>query len=311
MPSLRRREDGQPNTHEYHSRDGEASRPILNRSMNPLLRRLFDGKRPIVVASHPRSGTHLTIDALRRHFPACNAWKLPGERLDRVYVSIDAVLSGELRESAAASTLLRAARPIFKSHAYPDFRRSADQRCLDHSNPWWLTLARSQSDLVYAVRDGRAVVCSYHLYMKGITSAADCSLADFLRQRVDGKTRIAVWAEHVREWLETPKVIVIRFEDLTRNPEETILSLGHSLGLESRTVSPLLPEIRPHTFRARVQGRLRMRPDSTAVPGRPQGHSLDKWREAFTKADRELFHKEAGDVLLRLGYERSDQWVSG
>jgi hypothetical protein len=282
--------------------------------MNPLFRRfrsLLDGRRPIVVVSHPRSGTHLTIDSLRRHFPACNAWKLPGERLDRVYVSIDAVLSGELRESTAATTILRVARPIFKSHAFPGFLRSVDQRQLDRSDPWWLALARSKSDFVYSVRDGRAVMCSYHLYMKGVTPAAHCPLATFLRQPTDGRTRIAVWAEHVRGWLDTPKVIVIRFEDLARDPEATILGLGRSLGVEPRLVSPLLPEVRKPTLHARVEGRLRMRPDSTAVAGRPQGHALERWQDAFTEADRELFHKEAGDLLLRLGYERSDQWVTG
>jgi len=279
--------------------------------MNALLRRLLAGKRPIVVASHPRSGTHLLIDSLRRHFGECNAWKLPGEPLDRVYVSIDAVLSGELRESAAAMTLLRTARPILKSHAFPGFLRSADRRQLDRSDPWWRALAHSGSDFVYSVRDGRAVMCSYHLFMKGFPSAAQSSLADFLRQRVDGQTPVALWAEHVREWLDTPKVVVARFEDLTRRTEETILGLGRSLGLVPRLASPLLPELRQHTLRYRVERRMRMRPETTAVHGRPEGHVLERWQDAFTEADRELFHKEAGDLLLRLGYERSDQWVTG
>jgi len=280
------------------------------RSTNPLLRRFLDGKRPIIVASHPRSGTHLTIDLLRRHFPACDAWKLPGERLDRLYVNLDVVLSGELHERFAATTLFRAARPIFKSHAYPGFLRSVDQRLLDCSNPWWPTLARSRGDFVYAVRDGRAVMCSYHLFMKGEPSASDCSLSAFLRQRVDGKTRVAIWAEHVRAWLDAPNVVAVRFEDLTRDSEATIVSLGRSLGLEPRLVSPLLPELRPNTLRYRIERRLRIRPASTAVHGRSVGHTLEKWWDAFTEADREHFHREAGDVLTRLGYEQSDQWVT-
>jgi len=225
-------------------------------------------------------------------------------------VSIDAVLSGELHETVAATTLLRAARPIFKSHAYPDFLRSVDQRLLDHSDPWWLAIARSRGDFVYTVRDGRAVMCSYHLFMRGVPSFPDCSLSTFLRQRVEGKTRVAIWAEHVRAWLDAPNVVAVRFEDLSRDPEATIRGLGRSFGLESRLVSPLLPELRPNTLRYRTERRLRSRPASTAVHGRPVGHTLEKWWDAFTEADREHFHREAGDVLTRLGYEQSDQWVT-
>src|SRR4051794_27731921 len=43
-------------------------------------------RRPVVVASHPRSGTHLLIDLLRRQFPACASWKYPLERMDRLYL---------------------------------------------------------------------------------------------------------------------------------------------------------------------------------------------------------------------------------
>ena len=39
-----------------------------------------DGIRPIVVASHPRCGTHLLIDTLRLNCPETRGWKFPGER---------------------------------------------------------------------------------------------------------------------------------------------------------------------------------------------------------------------------------------
>ena len=38
--------------------------------------------RPVVVASHPRSGTHLMIDVIRRHFKPCRGWKWPGRPLN-------------------------------------------------------------------------------------------------------------------------------------------------------------------------------------------------------------------------------------
>ena len=46
-------------------------------------------KQPIVVSSHPRSGTHLCIDLLRRQYKACNIPKTLDRGLDDLYFSIE------------------------------------------------------------------------------------------------------------------------------------------------------------------------------------------------------------------------------
>jgi len=79
----------------------------------------FPDVRPIIVASHPRSGTHLLIDTLRRQFAKCRSWKWPGERLDRLYCNIDE-LNGTrelLHEKKAVDILRRVERPIVKTHS--------------------------------------------------------------------------------------------------------------------------------------------------------------------------------------------------
>jgi hypothetical protein len=48
-----------------------------------------------------------------------------------------------------------------------------------------------------------------------------------------------------------------------------------------------------------------MRPESTAIIN---GGRQD-WHECFTPEDRAFFHREAGDLLVELGYESSDAWV--
>jgi hypothetical protein len=76
------------------------------------------GCRPIIVASHPRSGTHLLIDCLRLNFAECHSWKYPLERINRLYLSW-ASLCGEaphLTDRASARTLARVARPLVKTH---------------------------------------------------------------------------------------------------------------------------------------------------------------------------------------------------
>ena len=74
--------------------------------------------KPIVIASHPRSGTHLTIDLLRKQFAECKSWKMPGELLDRLYFALESFAPkfNPLSESAALNILQRATRPIIKTH---------------------------------------------------------------------------------------------------------------------------------------------------------------------------------------------------
>src|SRR5450755_924617 len=86
--------------------------------------------RPIIVASHPRCGTHLLIDTLRLNFSECQSRKRVGERLDRLYLNFDDILRDEspLSCSVAEKILKRAQRPIIKTHAWPTFDRVISQR---------------------------------------------------------------------------------------------------------------------------------------------------------------------------------------
>ena len=51
--------------------------------------RLAGVGRRVVLATHRRSGTHLTLDLLRRHFPACRARKWPFQGLDSLYLNLE------------------------------------------------------------------------------------------------------------------------------------------------------------------------------------------------------------------------------
>jgi hypothetical protein len=38
-------------------------------------------------------------------------------------------------------------------------------------------------------------------------------------------------------------------------------------------------------------------------------HRLGTWRKLFSKQDRKAFAKEAGELLIELGYERDGRWI--
>lgn len=104
--------------------------------------------------------------------------------------------------------------------------------------------------------------------------------------------------EGVFQWLEQKNVMCIRFEDLIDHRDATlnamldkVESTGYKIStLREKALSILVDAIQPrksHTFRS----------------GKTGG-----WKQYFTDEHKTLFTDVAGDLLVRLGYERNDDW---
>lgn len=102
----------------------------------------------------------------------------------------------------------------------------------------------------------------------------------------------------VFEWREQPHVMCIRFEDLINNRDATldamldeVESIGYKIPTpREKALSILVKAIQPrksHTFRA----------------GKTGG-----WREHFTEEHKNLFKDVTGDLLVKLGYEKNEDW---
>jgi hypothetical protein len=134
------------------------------------------------------------------------------------------------------------------------------------------------------------------------------SLPDFgerLKVAITGIDRDGLYMVGVRqryaavfEWLEQEHVMCIRFEDLIHNRDVTldamldeVESIGYKIPTpREKALSILVKAIQPrksHTFRS----------------GKTGG-----WREYFTEEDKDLFKDVTGDLLVRLGYEKGNDW---
>ncbi|MCS3937297.1 hypothetical protein GGP80_003307 [Salinibacter ruber] len=263
--------------------------------------------RPVVVASHPRSGTHLLIDTLRRQFEACRSWKWPGERLDRLYCNIDE-LPGEglLDANTARRILRRTERPVVKTHGGPGYQTAFLDSHAGGLGSQWVQWLNDHSVRFYVYRDGRDVLCSYQLFRQSFDPSARVPVGEFLRQSDRGVSRVRRWARHVRTWIDQPDVHAVRFEDLLEAPEKVLRRLGNALGESLRERTPLLPRPFRSIWESRWARLFQMRPQSTAIIN---GGSKN-WKECFAHEDRAFFREEAGDLLVELGYEESETWVS-
>jgi len=104
--------------------------------------------------------------------------------------------------------------------------------------------------------------------------------------------------EGVFQWLEQKNVMCIRFEDLINSRDATLAAMlaevektGYRIPApREKALSVLVEAIQPkksHTFRS----------------GKTGG-----WRDHFTDDHKKLFKEVAGDLLVRLGYETSNDW---
>ena len=116
----------------------------------------------------------------------------------------------------------------------------------------------------------------------------------------DGLKMVSVKQRYqgVFQWLEQKNMMCIRFEDLINNRDATlnvmldeIESTGYRIPTQrEKALSILVEAIQPkksHTFRS----------------GKTGG-----WREHFTEEHKKLFKDVAGDLLVKLGYEKNNDW---
>lgn len=104
--------------------------------------------------------------------------------------------------------------------------------------------------------------------------------------------------EGVFQWLEQKNVMCLRFEELINNRDATLNAMldevektGYKIPTpREKAVSILVDAINPkksHTFRS----------------GKTGG-----WTQHFTEEHKKLFKEVAGDLLIRLGYEKNNDW---
>lgn len=116
----------------------------------------------------------------------------------------------------------------------------------------------------------------------------------------DGMKMVSVLQRYdgVFAWLEQKNTMCIRFEDLINKRDATLLKMldevektGYKIPTPREKALPILVEaIQPkksHTFRS----------------GKTGG-----WTQHFTDAHKKLFKEVAGDLLVRLGYEKNNEW---
>ena len=248
---------------------------------------------PVVVVTHPRSGTHLTIDLLRRNFQQLKSTKPRFAPLDALYVALDVFFLENTSVSAqkrAIAGLSRHRYPIIKSHwVDPDYLSLAReyQPVAD-----WL---RERGRVIYVVRNPESVLASTFLFEQGFLNiSAPSNRSGWLLSKA------AYWVKHVTKWTSQEQVLVLRFEDIVKETNRHLEKIGEFLDLSVNPCVPPLPPRMNGKWAGRLS-RLRTNPPTTEILNQHGRTTLDKLFDPAAVSD---CHAMIAETAAKFGYDR-------
>lgn len=232
-----------------------------------------------VVVSYPRSGTHLTIDFLRRNFAPFADRLHPWESSERLYYNLDVRLPAE--DGAPGFSRSRSGNPR-KSLDYLEAARRPSFLVKTHELPFAPALPAKleaaaggrRITLLYPFRAFSRTVTSYHAHRQSTST-----IEEFLA----GPDPYLDWDQPIEEAIVAhgewglAHAVPLDIDRLIRAPSEAVAALSERFGWQTIAHRQPLPPKRLGGGRlGELVERLRGRPSSerlAKVPNRPLGEA--------------------------------------
>jgi hypothetical protein len=255
-----------------------------------------DGWPVLLSISFPKSGTHL-LDQILLGFSKVAPFSL---RLHSFYAEYEGE-SGLKHTPEQAVAWLDSLRPRDVASAHLFARPAAVDRLI---TPRFIPY--------FIFRDPRDVVVSHVFYVTDMEAHHVhhdyyASLPDFdsrlkvsILGRPDTKTEFPNIADRFSpylDWLAHPEVLKIHFEDLVNDRATTL----------NRIMDQFLACIPLTVPRKTILDSL----ESSINPGKSptfRSGKTGEWKKLFTSEHKKIFKDVAGDLLVRLGYEKNNDW---
>ncbi|MFZ5809300.1 MAG: sulfotransferase domain-containing protein [Chloroflexota bacterium] len=244
----------------------------------------------------PKSGSHLIIQVLQglTHIgPFVNPGIPPVNRAED---------NAKLAEEAVVRNIKRL-HPGDIAYGYVHARE-----------PFISLLTQAGRAMVFVYRDPRDMIISHVFYatqihpghgMHEYYTRVLSNMEERIHAAIQGVDEGDAKLSNVRQkylnyldWLETPGVLCLRFEDLILHREEALnrlLDYLEARGFQPRVARPQAVQALTEAILPKKSGTFRK-----AQPG--------NWREYFTESNKAAFKAIANDILIRLGYETDENW---
>lgn len=254
-------------------------------------------KLPVLLGiSFPKSGTHL-LDQILLGFSNVAAY---AKRLHSFYAEYEGE-SGVKRTPEQAIAWLDGLHPRDIASAHLFARHEVIKRvCSSAFIPYFI------------FRDPRDVVASHVFYVTDMEARHVhhdyyTSLPDFdsrLNVSILGRTDTNIEFPNIADrfapylgWLDQPAVMKIHFENLVDNRTTSL----------NRILDHFLARVPLQTPRELILNSLESSINPTRSPTFRSGKT-GEWKKYFTEDHKKIFKDVAGDLLVRLGYEKNNEW---
>ncbi|MEY2819464.1 MAG: hypothetical protein RL275_2927 [Chloroflexota bacterium] len=246
--------------------------------------------------SFPKSGTHL-LDQILLGFSNVAPY---AKRVHSFYAEYEGE-SGKKRDPQQALNWLDSLRTRDIASAHLFARPEAIARvCSDKFAPYFI------------FRDPRDVVVSHVFYVTDMEARHVHhdyyqSLPDFnarLTVSILGRSDTNIEFPNIADrfapylgWLDKKEVLTIHFEDLIHQRESTLTSI----------MDHLLNRVTLQTPRQLILDSLETSINPKKSPTFRSGKT-GEWKKHFTDEHKKIFKEVAGDLLVKLGYEKDNSW---
>lgn len=246
----------------------------------------------VLIISHRRSGTHLTIDTLRNNF---------GQLRRQPYVVLETIEPNhpehvpveQMRQSTSQHTR------VVKTHYRCDSRNELPKESSDY-----VTQMVAESKKIYVVRNGLDVMASLYEFRRGHDpKAREMSFSQFIREPSFDKQagefdKVTYWAHHVESWLDSASaddMLIIRFEDWVEKYAQTIKRVAKFIDLKRDWIKT---DVR---IGASPRKGKADKVERTWVE--PRKGKIGDFTNYFSEEDLAYFFDKCGDLMTRLGYQ--------
>lgn len=278
-------------------------RNLLYRSEKTLQRIRFASSPPpqngwpvLLGISFPKSGTHL-LDQILLGFSNIAPFS---KRLHSFYAEYEGE-SGLKRTPEQALAWLDSLRPCDVASAHLFARDDAVAHvCSPKFVPYFIF--RDPRDVVvshvFYVTDmeARHVHHDYYASLPDFNSRLTVSILGRPDAGMEFPDIAARFAPYLG-WLEHPVVLSIHFEDLIDDRAATL----------TRILDHFLARVPLHSPRQQILDALESSINPTKSPTFRSGKT-GEWKNLFTKEHKKIFKDVAGDWLVKLGYEKNNDW---
>lgn len=248
----------------------------------------IQSRAKVLVNSIPKSGTHLLLQLILG-IPGLKitpSWIAGEEDLDKIQESF--VGPGHLSYSLHHFIKQRKIKTIFISRDLRDNVVSLVHFVMknQYNHPWHPYLSHLKT------HDERLMTM-----IKGVTLTKE-EREKFGIHKIPS---IDEFARNKLGWLSDPSTCCVTFEDLKRSEASLNNQLSRIIDFLGEDLAPL--QLKKSELIAAMKNNVNEQKSATFRKG-----SIGDWKKEFKQEHKEAFKEVAGDVLIQLGYEQSNNW---